>query len=111
MHLDTTGSKVGTSLGPTQGRPPQQRNPSELEEHCRGVSWHKTQKAHRRLHDPGNGAGRGRDVSRRILGAEGPEKSAGAGGSEEWCFQVFKAFRPSVHRTHCTARRGSKSKS
>ena len=32
MHLDTTGSKVGTSLGPTQGRPPpQQRNPSELE--------------------------------------------------------------------------------
>ena len=107
MHLDTTGSKVGTSLGPTQGRPPPTKEPFRAGRNTAGgVSWHKAQKAHRRLHDPGNGAGQGRDVSRRILGAEGPEKSAGAeGGGEEWSFQVFKAFRPSsVHRTHCTAR-------
>lgn len=59
MCLDPTGSEVGTSLGPTQGRPPP-HNKGTLQswkEHCRGVSWHKT-KAHRRLHDPGNGAGR-----------------------------------------------------
>ena len=108
-HLDPAGSEVGTIRGQTQGRPPQQRNSSELE----GTL----------LAQRGRGGGRSAGTKQKPTGGSmAPGRGVSHAGSQGlrdqrnqpgWgCFQVFKAFRPfSVHRTHCTARSGSMSNS
>ena len=103
-RLDPTGSEVGTSWGPTQGRPPQQRNSSELEGTLLG-GWGQLAQNESPQEAPWPWEG---GVSH--AGSQGLRDQRNQPG---WgCFQVFKVFRPSsVHRTHCTARRGSKSKS